>query len=347
MNPEQFGKGAIVDKVDVRDYQWKEVGFGAAPYDWAKPYDVEAIIGRKLPVKNQGTAGSCGGQAWASYASVLEAVDDKTFEERSAKYIYSQTWVPGGGSFGRSNADVFVNQGVSREAVLSSYDNGMPPGEEFMQRSQDITVEARADASLDKSISYSNVSNDINTVAQALSLNYGLILGVAGSNNGTWLSANPKKPSIIEWRHWVYAGKIRMNNGVKQIGFINSWGDTVGEAGWQWLDEDYFSGDNIFQVWVHVFNPTPIPVSFKYNFTKQMRFGNSGPDVKALQTALQIDGTFSKSVSPTGFYGGITSKAVLDFQLKYKLAEKSYLISLGGKNVGPLTLAKLNSLFNK
>ena len=347
MNPEQFGKGAIVDRVDLRDHQWSEVGFGAAPFDWTKPYDIETLLGRKLPIKNQGAAGSCGGQAWSSYASALEALDDKTFEERSAKFIYAQTCVQPAGSYGRDNAEVFVKQGVAREAVLTSYENGLPPSEAFMQRSQDITTESRIDAALDKAFSYANVNCDINSVAQAIEANKGVILGVCGSNNGTWLNANPQPPTTVEWRHWVYAGKVRMLNGVKQIGLVNSWGDPVGESGWQWLNEDYFTSGNIFQVWTHVFNSTPSPAVFKHNFTKSMKYGENGAEVLALQTALQVDGTFTKLVAPTGFYGNITAKAVLDFQLKYALAEKNYLISLGGKNAGPLTLAKLNSLFNK
>lgn len=348
MNPDNFGKGAYVDKVDHRDYQWKEIGFGLLPYDWTKTFDIEILLGKKLPVKNQGQSSSCGGQAWASYASVLESLDDKTFEERSAKYIYAQTHVPGGGTYGRDNASLFINQGVSQEVFLTSYENGQPPSEDFMIRSQDITTANRIDAALDKSISYANVTCDIDTIAQALTANKGLILGVTGSNNGTWLSSNPQPPigGTDMWNHWVYAGKIRMVNGIKQIGFLNSWGTSVGENGWQWLSQPYFP-TWIFQVWTHVFNPNPIPVTFHYHFIKTMKYGDNNMDVKMLQTALQVDGEFPSTVSPTLFYGNITAKAVLDFQLKYKLADTAYLVSLGGKSAGPLTIAKLNSLFNK
>ena len=51
MNPDNFGKGAYVERIDSRDYQWKEIGFGLAPYDWSKPYDIETILGRKTPTK--------------------------------------------------------------------------------------------------------------------------------------------------------------------------------------------------------------------------------------------------------------------------------------------------------
>jgi hypothetical protein len=53
MDPIQFGKGAHIDKIDTRDYQWSEIGFGIAPYDWSKEYDIEKVLGVTLPVKNQ------------------------------------------------------------------------------------------------------------------------------------------------------------------------------------------------------------------------------------------------------------------------------------------------------
>lgn len=344
MDPIQFGKGAHKDLFDKRDYQWSEIGFGLAPYDWSKNYDIETLLGVKLPIKNQNGSYSCGGQAWATYASVLEAMDDKTFEERSAKYIYAQTFAPGGGTFGKDNCDLFVKQGVARETLCTSYNNGQAPDETFITKISDITTEARIDAQRDRAFSYANVGNSIDTVAQALEVNKGLIIGVWGENNGTWLSSFPKAPVNKEWAHWVYAGKIRTYNGIKQIGILNSWGDTVGEKGWQWLGEDYFPV-GIFQVWTQVFNSNPVSETFKHNFTKTMSFNSSGDEVKFLQTALQIDGIFPKSIVPTGFYGSITCKAVLDFQLKYKIAAANYLIRLGGKNAGPLTITQLNKLF--
>ncbi len=100
-----FSPGAIASPDDERDYQWSEIGANAALFDWDTGYDVEQELGYKLAPKDQGASSSCGGQAWSMYAAVLEALATSSFEERSAKYIYAQTCVAGGGSAGRSNAD--------------------------------------------------------------------------------------------------------------------------------------------------------------------------------------------------------------------------------------------------
>lgn len=335
MNPTLNPNAALQDKIDPRDFQWSEIGHASPPFDWNVGYDIEKRVGI-LPVKDQDGSSSCGGQAWATLAGVLEAVATGTLEERSAKYIYSQTFVPGGGSGGRQNADIFVKQGVSLETLCPSG----PKGEAFYERPQDITAKARIDALKDKSYAYVSLSPNINTIAQNLRDNSGVIIGIDGANNGTWGSAFPTPPSQVEWRHWIYVGKAKLINGKKKIGLLNSWGPEVGQGGWQWIGEDYMR--NVWAAWTHVFNPGTIPSSFHHNFVVNLGFGQSGGDISALQTALQIDGEFPESVPPSGFYGDITRRAVLAYRLKYGIDSSSDPL---GKMVGPLMRAKLNMSF--
>ena len=253
-----FNPGGLPDKPDPRDYQYAPAATG--PFDWNAGFDIEQTLALKLPVKNQNGSFSCGGQAWATYAAVLEAIATGTHEERAAKFIYAQTFAPGGGSWGRPNCDICKKQGVCREAVLSSYENGNPPSEGFMERAVDITDAARADASHAKEISYGNVVVNIDAIAQAIRDGHGTILLVHGANNGTWRSAFPQV-APTEWGHWIYAGKAKVIDGKKYIGFLNSWGTEVGEAGWQWLGEEWFTPDltNVVQAWVMVFDPSLVP----------------------------------------------------------------------------------------
>lgn len=311
-----FNPGAIVDRVDTRDYKW---GKSATPFDWQTGFDIETIVGA-LPVKDQNGSGSCGGQAWATLAAVLEAVATGSLEERSAKFIYSQTYQQGGGSSGRDNANIFIKQGAAREAVLTSYDNGVPPGEPFMERSGDITAAARTDAATSKAYAYATVATDFETLAQAIRDNHGVILGLYGQNNGTWNSPFPQPPVQNVWAHWIYAGKAKTVNGKKYIGLLNSWGTAVGEKGWQWIGEEYVPA--IWSAWTHVLAST-LPYKFKADFG----FGSVGTDVKQLQARL--------GVTQTSFFGILTRSAVKGYQAAHGIPSTGY--------VGPLTRASLNS----
>lgn len=65
-----------------------------------------------------------------------------------------------------------------------------------------------------------------------------------------------------------------------------------------------------------------------YNFTRDLKYGDSGEDVNVLQLSLQKLGFFPSNLKPTNYFGGITRQAVKDFQKKY---EKSILWTIGLK----------------
>lgn len=356
INKKDFNPGGLKDRFDNRDYHWTEVGFGSLPFNWSTVFDIEEEISKvmsipsfKLTVKDQGGSGSCGGQAWAYLAEVLEAINTKTYEPRSAKYVYSQTYVPQGGSYGRDNADIFIKQGVSEESKLTSYENSQPPFEAFMRKSEDITYDIRENAKLSMSSSYVQTGIDINTVAQAIRDTGGVILGISGSNNGTWGSTMPIPPVAGDaiWRHWIYAGKVKTINGKKYIGCFNSWGNNVGDAGWQWISEDYFaSPDAIFSGWTHVYSTnTPIVTPFKHTFVKQLDYGMTDPEVMWLQKALTLEGFFPKTVIPTNYFGNITKQSLQSFQIKYNIVSSGIPSTTGFGRVGPKTISKLNQLY--
>lgn len=350
------GTGAIQDKPDKRDFKYSEIAGAAAPFDWNAGYDIESLLGVILPVKDQGMSYSCGGQAWASYGNALDVAQGNPLKDKSAHFIYGQTHVQGGGSAARTNCDLVKNQGWGHESVVPSYQNGQPPSEAFMEDTSLITDIARLDATGEKAMAYTSIGTDIESMAQAIRDNHGIVIGLTGANNGTWHSAIPLPPSSTDgiWDHWVYAGKAKMINGKRAIGILNSWGVGIGQNGWQWLTEDYIGAytggrQNVWSAWNIIVNPNKPNPQYQHAFNTDINYGDSGPEVVALQTALQVNGQYPAGLPITGNYLDITRQAVLDFQNRYVSPDGIYQSIMvwfnNGRHASSLTRTKLNLLF--
>jgi hypothetical protein len=253
----KFQDGVRDDIFDSRDYQYADymVAKGISAYSWELPWDIEKILGWKLSVKNQNGSYSCGGQAIGAYGQAREGLINGEQQERSAKFIYAQCYMPDGGSRARDLIKIASKQGFGLEEDCSSYENGNPPTEAFMTRSEDITDAARTNAKKDIVLDYYAVNPDIDSIATAVFHNGGCFIVLSGQNGKGWLTEFPQPPEKREWGHFVYVGKTRMFNGHKQIGILNSWGKECGNQGWQWLDEDYFkalNGNAIYGAWTIV-----------------------------------------------------------------------------------------------
>ncbi|MFB6212772.1 MAG: peptidoglycan-binding protein, partial [Candidatus Magasanikbacteria bacterium] len=85
--------------------------------------------------------------------------------------------------------------------------------------------------------------------------------------------------------------------------------------------------------------------SFSYTFKSEHDIGDTGPEVKALQKALDLENCFDYK-SYTGYFGPITKKGVKCFQEKY---EKDVLnpwnLDKGTGFFGSTTIEKMNELY--
>lgn len=316
-NMEQIYTGAIESTKDDRDFIYNDIAKSTPPFDWMFEYDVEHTVGT-IKYKDQAQTSSCGGFAWSYLSYVLDPTDR---EEKSPYFIYAHTNAPGGGSAGRVNCDLCVKKGVASESACPL---PRPLTEGNITQLKGIPEVAYKDALTNKSKTYLSVTPSIDNVAQAIRDNGGAILLVRGMNNGTWNSAFPKPPTQKTdlWAHWLFAGKAKLINGKKYIGVLNSWGN-VGDKGWQWLPEEYFTYPFITECWTMTYDDFLLN---KFIFTKTLRKGMKSLDVKMLQTKLEI--------KADGIFGKDTEKAVKEFQ------EKNNLVADG--IVGKLTNIKLN-----
>jgi len=254
----KLGKGLIPDTKDERDLKYSDV-LGAGPVmteeEWRQGFDIEKELNIKIPFKNQCSSLSCVGQGFSYQTAVINAKEVGRYDEASAKAIYSQIFLPGGGAHLRDAAKLLVNWGALLETQLKSYKSDGTTDEKFITDLSWLNPELSQLAKVLQAKEYRTMSGlGIDYFARAIKDNLGCVGGVAGANNGTWSSNEPKPPiniKAISWYHCLYFGKFGIDEKGKYIATPNSWGtrnsaDALHPDDWQKIREDYFKDNNYF-----------------------------------------------------------------------------------------------------
>jgi hypothetical protein len=148
--------------------------------------------------------------------------------------------------------------------------------------------------------------------------------------------------------HCITAVDFFMYNGKKAILVEDSWGTSYGKAGRRIITEDFINARCLSAMYITDLSNGGITPKPTYTWSKFLYFGmKADRDVEALQAVLKYEGLFPQASDCTGNYLEVTRKGVLAFQRKYSVAPEATLITLNGRKVGPLTVAKLNELYGK
>lgn len=261
MLEQELHKGCIPDKIDERDYKYEDVlgaGVLVSDEEWKQGYNVETVLNFKLPIKNQFQSESCVGQGWSYYKAVLDKVETKIYNEDSAKSIYSQInlgYLQGAQI--RDGATLLTTWGVAPENLVKSYrDNGTTDENWMIDKTWKTPIIDNA-AKILQAKEYRLISGfGIDVFARAIKDNYGVVGGVVGTNNGTWLSLEPQPPldttpQSQTWGHCLYFCGFGIDEKGKYLLTPNSWGDL---GGLQKIRENYFTNNNrwIFNPWTLV-----------------------------------------------------------------------------------------------
>lgn len=259
-----FINGCQRDPIDERDLIFEErLGAGQVMTDeeWEKGFDIERELGITIPIKDQMSSYSCVGQAFAYYLACLNAKEVGFYDEVSAKAIYSQISLGyAQGANLRDGAKLAVDWGALQENIVRSYKEDGTTNENFMRDKSWLTPEMTTLAKMLASKEYRLITGlGIDYFARAIKDGFGMVAGVEGTNNGTWLSAEPQPPLLTTpqkdiWGHALFFGKFGIDSKGKWIATPNSWrGAVKGDLtinGWQKIRESYFVNDNRW-----VFNP--------------------------------------------------------------------------------------------
>lgn len=208
-----------------------------------------------------------------------------------------------------------------------------------------ITKEWEGGLCVDKIKGYRQVNEkDPQAIAKAVVASEAGVLCMYGCGNTWWQpSWNPKdinplrKPVPYTSGHAIIMSSFDYTDTEQQT-LANTWGAEWCRQGNAEID---WSNYTPFEVW----EITKVAPVIKYFFTRDLKIGMRGDDVKVLQIYLKKEGLFN--VEPTGYFGKITFQAVKAFQEKYAedcLVPAGLTKSTG--YVGKYTRLKLESLYN-
>lgn len=361
MNNEPITTGAIQSPPDYRDIYVSQL----IPMDvMPESYFVDI---NSLPIWAQLLLGACVGHAGGKYKQLLDFIDTGIIKKLSARFVYAlakcRDKVFGEGTYPRLVAKIFKEVGCATEKTCPN-DTTLPHEEYVYNRDETkIPKEAFDEAYLAKISGFAFVGNEIESIKQAIIKCHGFIL-LAQLDKGWWTDKNGKRsfkkedllpvppPVDILSGHEIYVYGYRVVKNDLEIHFINSWSDTWADCGKGYM---LYSEYKKYMIEMITFTDIPdellkkvndLPKKFKYNFTKILTLGDKGEEVVQLQNALKQYRTFN--YESTGYYGSITMKAVLDFQIKSGIKLSYYeRYIMKGSRVGPKTLEMLNKLYNK
>lgn len=325
--------GAIPDIPDERDYKFEEIA-SAIPVEWK-----EKTNWITFESFDQDGSSSCVANAVAKVLGVENYKEEGKFIHFSPRDIYSRrSNKPAEGMYFREAMQIGHDYGATLEQLMPS--QGL--SEEHMNDYIDRTPFDSFVAKIGRGGEYIALpKNDINAVAQIISQGKGVLLGFSWNYN-EWDRVVPViTDSNPQYRHAVCGVDFGLLNGKKVIAIDESWG--LKNIKQRYLTEDWFS-KRCISAWYYedLSNKQAVKITTKYQFNNDLQLGMKNDEVKMLQQILQQMGFFPANQECTGYYGGITRQAVLDFQLKYEIVSSKD--EQGAGRFGPKTREKLNSL---
>lgn len=323
----------------TKDYQHSEL-FGAySPVVWA-----EKTTFNQGTIRNQDGSGSCGGFSAAVALGMNEKNDNGVYVNLSPAYIYKLRTNVGEGMYMPDLFNIMVKNGSPRDTLLSS-DNL----NEEQINSMVFTDEQKKEALLFKGMNYLTVSKDIHSIAEVISKGHTPII-LLRCQVEEWTEypkvLYPEKTTSFNVNHFVPAVDFTLINGKQHIVVQDSWGSQYGKNGLRFLSEEFIKV-RVETVMYIIDLPTrkKSTVRPQYAFRNVMSFGMKNRDIQMLQRVLQYEGFFPSEIAVTGYFGSVTAKALVKWQVKQGILHFINEQDMRKVRAGALTIAKLNELY--
>lgn len=345
---QKITNGALIDVRDpsekLWDYRHEELGLASG----ITLVDKHESCWRKFLIRNQLNTSSCVAHATTKVIGIENYIEEGKFLNLSPRFIYAQRSNTGAGMYGIDASKIACTKGAPIEEQVPFINN-----ESKMSKIDDATVYDFQTALVAKQDSYIQMNiTDIDQIAQFIESTGKGVMLFFKFNSAEWTTVPTIRSGVaINCYHAVCGTNCILYNGDTAIVIEDSWGPGSGNGGRRIITRDWFVNNrctfaayfiDLKNNWRDTVDTTIEKP--QHTFGVNLVLGNNNDEVKALQNCLKYLKFFPNVQECTGYYGGITARAVLDFQKKY-IGETTEIINLKGKSCGPKTRDKLNEIF--
>lgn len=294
-----------------KDYKYEDLAQGEITLNWVE-YNEKNL--KSFPIQDQDGSSSCVAQATSKILAMHEVLEGKDYTQLCPKFIYTRrNNYPDGGMWFQNALEIACKSGSCPESFMPCANKG----ESFMNEKTELNICAEK-ASLYKGKFYFNIPISIKDIAEVMEQGYGVLLGFRFDYDEWTNVPYIKDTSKQKCHHGVAGVDYCLYNGKRAIIIEDSWGPNQGKGGRRIITEDFLLTRCSFAGYV-----TSLP---NYVFTKTLRVGSKGLEVKMIQEKLGI--------TADGIFGVKTKRAVIEFQKIHQLVSDGI--------VGIITMAELN-----
>lgn len=297
-----------------KDYKHEDLAQGDIVLVW-KEYD-ETFT--PFPIQNQNGSSSCVSQATSKILAMHEVKEGRDYKQLCPKFIYdNRANYPDKGMWLPNALEIACKSGTCLESLLPCD----MQGEAYMNDKSLLTADMSNNALQYRGKFYFEIkTRNIDEIAKVIEQGYGVLLGFRFDYD-EWTDVPTINPnSRNSCGHGVAGTRYCLHNGEKAIMIEDSWGPHYGKGGTRLITETFLNEKCFYAGYV-----TSLP---NYTFTKTLRRGSRGLEVKMLQEKLGI--------TADGIFGKHTEQAVMDFQIRHNLVSDGI--------VGKCTNAVLNTI---
>lgn len=304
----------------AQDYSHEDLGMGEVELDWSP---LEDKLYPEFPISNQDGSLSCVAHAVAKILAMHEVKEGREYKQLCPKFIYDlRENYPSGGMWLPNALSIACKYGSCEESML---DCNMK-GEAYMNDKSLITEDMINNAINYKGLYYFEIKNrNIDEIAKIIEQGYGVLAGFRFDKDEWTDVPVVNQKSKREVGHGVALLRYGLYDDKKAIGMDDSWGVGHGRGGKRIITEEFLDERCFYCGYI-----TSLP---NYVFTKLLKVGSKGVDVRKLQEVLNKQGATLKI---DGKFGPLTRLAVQKFQ------KSKGLVSDG--IVGILTNRALNQI---